>query len=35
MAAFAFLAVGFVALIVPVAILGLHLWLPAPRTSAA
>jgi len=30
MAAFAYLAVGFVALIVPVAILGLHLCLPQP-----
>jgi uncharacterized membrane protein YoaK (UPF0700 family) len=29
-AAFAYLAVGFVALIVPVAILAWHLWLPAP-----
>lgn len=29
-AAFAFLAVGFAALIVPVAILAWHLWLPAP-----
>jgi uncharacterized membrane protein YoaK (UPF0700 family) len=30
-AAFAYLAVGFVALIVPVAILGLHVWLPEPE----
>lgn len=29
-AAFAYLAFGFVALAVPVAILGLHLWLPEP-----
>lgn len=29
-AAFAYLAVGFVALAVPVAILGMHVWLPQP-----
>lgn len=32
-AAFAYLAVGFVALIVPVAILALHLWLPEPAVQ--
>jgi uncharacterized membrane protein YoaK (UPF0700 family) len=32
-AAFAYLAVGFVALIVPVAILVLHLWLPEPAAA--
>jgi uncharacterized membrane protein YoaK (UPF0700 family) len=32
-AAFAFLAVGFVALAVPVAILCLHLWLPEPEAA--
>jgi uncharacterized membrane protein YoaK (UPF0700 family) len=34
-AAFAYLAVGFVALIVPVGILGLHMWLPEPKAPAA
>ena len=34
-AAFAYIAVGFVALAVPVAILALHLWLPEPAASAA
>ncbi|CAH0209271.1 hypothetical protein SRABI118_01941 [Massilia sp. Bi118] len=32
-AAFAYLAVGFVALIVPVAILAVHLWLPEPEAQ--
>jgi uncharacterized membrane protein YoaK (UPF0700 family) len=32
-AAFAYLAVGFVALVVPVAILAVHLWLPAPAAQ--
>jgi uncharacterized membrane protein YoaK (UPF0700 family) len=33
-AAFSYLAVGFAALAVPVAILGLHLWLPEPEPEA-
>jgi uncharacterized membrane protein YoaK (UPF0700 family) len=32
-AAFAYLAVGFVALVVPVAILAVHLWLPEPAAQ--
>jgi uncharacterized membrane protein YoaK (UPF0700 family) len=32
-AAFAYIAVGFVALAVPVAILGMHLWLPEPERA--
>jgi uncharacterized membrane protein YoaK (UPF0700 family) len=32
-AAFAYIAVGFVALAVPVAILGVHLWLPEPAAA--
>lgn len=35
LAAFAYLAVGFMALIAPVAILCLHLWLPEPEAAAA
>jgi len=33
LAAFAFRAFGFVALVVPVAILCLHLWLPEPEAA--
>jgi uncharacterized membrane protein YoaK (UPF0700 family) len=32
-AAFAYIAVGFVALAVPVAILGMHMWLPEPERA--
>jgi uncharacterized membrane protein YoaK (UPF0700 family) len=34
-AAFAYLAVGFAALAVPVAILGLYVWLPEQETPAS
>jgi uncharacterized membrane protein YoaK (UPF0700 family) len=34
-AAFAYLAVGFAALAIPVAILGLYVWLPEPKASTA